>query len=104
MTIEDLLEDGWNEYKNLSGANRSFYKEFNTKTKCNCNSDKDGIQIELLYYVFPEHKSWQVKIIAELNDGVWVELMPYGLTLDEALAQIPRLIATWEFIANWSES
>ncbi len=46
--------------------------------------------------------AYEIELHGELPDGTWIKLHNHGMPddLDAGLATIPRLLATWEFIAN----
>lgn len=112
MTTEEiaklLTSEGWLESPDqFKKEARMFYKQFATPTRCHGNDDKAGIQVCL--WAWPpfgdgRHATVDLGICAGLKDGSWIKLEPYVFhekTLDEVLATIPRLISTWEHIANY---
>ena len=50
--------------------------------------------------------AYEIHLHAELADGTWIKLQSHGMPADiqAGLATIPRLLATWEFIATHHES
>lgn len=95
-TITWLVDNGWSEYKNgFKPEQRCFYKRFDTPTRCACNDDKPGIQIEI---AVTGDKSFELELIGQLRDGTWLRLLNYYLPKDvqAAVALIPRLLKTWE--------
>jgi len=98
-----LLADGWKECPNeLRKWARCFYKRFSTPTRCACNHDKDGMQICVSVSEYNRINAYEIDLHGELPDGTWVNLHNHGMPndLEAGLATIPRLLATWEFIAN----
>lgn len=101
---DQLLAAGWREYPDqFRKYARCFYKRFDTPTRCHCNDDKFGMQI---CFAVSEHagvESIEADLCGELADETWVKISPYSLPKDLAgcLATIPRLLATWEFMANY---
>ena len=92
--IDTLLDDNWKEYPDQFKPHaRAFFKRFDTPTECACNTGKGGIH-------------WELEVAGELKDSTWVKLHQWALDhkdIKETLAIIPRLLATWEFIANFNE-
>lgn len=45
--------------------------------------------------------SYEIDLHGELPDGTWIKLHNHGMPpdIEAGLATIPRLLATWEFIA-----
>jgi len=110
MTIaEYLVKDGWEEFNDsLSHKDkRSFYKRFDTPTRCCCN-DKEGIQV--LIGVWPpliprSTEAYELEVSGEMSDGTWIKLHEWCMptNIKKGLEKIPQLLATWEFIANYKE-
>lgn len=102
-TIETLLAQGWREYPDqfLKHA-RCFYKRFDTPTRCSCNRNKAGIVVSFEVYEHVNVESIEAETCGELPDGTWVKIQQYALPKDinACLAIIPRMLATWEAIAN----
>lgn len=103
--IDTLLAQGWREYPDqFNKYARCFYKQHATPTRCHCNDDKEGIQVCIAVYEVDEHRpkeGFEVDLCGELKDGSWIKLKQWSLTdLDGALAVIPRLLSTWEHVAN----
>lgn len=98
-----LLErDGWREYPDqFRKYARCFYKRFDTPTRCRCNDDKAGMQICVAVSHHEQWWSYEIDLHGELPDGTWIKLHNHGMPPDikDGLATIPRLLATWEFIA-----
>lgn len=98
-----LLErDGWKECPDQFRKNsRCFYKRFDTPTRCRCNDDKVGIQVCVAVSHHGKWWSYEIDLHGELPDGTWIKLHNHGMppTIEAGLATIPRLLATWEFIA-----
>jgi len=95
-----VLEDlGWKEYpQRFRMAKGCFYKRFDTPTRCRGNDDKAGIQVCIAVY----ERGYQIDLQGELPDGTWIKLEQWCMPKDilEGLKLIPRLLETWEFIAN----
>ena len=87
--------EGWNPFK--PGA-RCFYKQFDTKTRCDSNSNKPGVKIEAVVSKPDVRMSIELNLTAGLKDGTWLVIHNYALptTVEAATALIPRLISTWE--------
>jgi hypothetical protein len=99
----ELLSLGWREYPDqFRPQSRFFAKRYPTPTRCHCNDDKAGAQIELHVSEWRGGESMELQITAGLADGTWVKLQNYGLPKDvhSVIALIPRLLATWEAIAK----
>jgi hypothetical protein len=104
MIPDTLLGLGWREYRNqFKEYARCFYKRFETPTRCRCNADRPGMQIEIAVWERGNVESCEMELIGELSDGtgwrdVVVNVHPCGLPkdLDGVLALIPRMLATWE--------
>jgi hypothetical protein len=94
-----LLADGWREYPNqFKEYARSFYKRFDTPTRCHGNSDKPGVQILISVGILQEWMSMEMELRAGLKDGTWISIENYSLpkTVEEVVALIPRMLAMWE--------
>ena len=99
MIPDTLLGLGWREYRNhFKEYSRCFYKRFETPTRCRCNSDRSGMQIEIAMSEHGAVESSEIELSGELADGTWMRLHNYVLPkdLDAVLALIPRMLATWE--------
>lgn len=112
MTYADkLLSLGWREFPDqFRPHDRAFYKRFDTATRCKCNDDKPGIQV-CIHVCGPipqlenDIERIEMDLSGELPDGQWIKLFHWAmpLDLDECLANIPRLLATWEFMAAYKK-
>jgi hypothetical protein len=113
VNIKDyLLENEWREFKDVTKdfPTISFYKRFDTKTVCRCNSNKKGIQIIINYYPAKRMgldqlgENYEMELVGELADGTWIKLFQWSMPKDvkEGITKIQRLLATWEFISNYS--
>jgi hypothetical protein len=92
----ELLAAGWREYPNkFKKWARCFYKQHDTPTRCACNDDKAGIQIEI---AVSDTGDMEMEVSGQLKDGTWMHLHNYSLppTTAGVLALIPRMLATWE--------
>lgn len=92
----ELLAAGWREYPNqFKKWARCFYKRHDTPTRCSCNDDKPGIQIEI---AVSDTGHMEMELSGQLKDGTWLNIHNYSLppTVSEVLALIPRTLATWE--------
>lgn len=109
---EFLESNGWRHYKNSrrEWAYACMFKKFETKTLCNLNRDKSGINVEIALYdnEYLNHKdskySTEFYLAGELKDETWVEIHQWGLPQNDVkhlLTLIPRLLSTWEHIANY---
>lgn len=99
-----LLENsGWQEFNDATRPDaRFFYRRFATPTRCRLNADKHGMQVQVGVWRQGEHWSHEIEICGELPDGTWVKIKNYPMprNLHDGIAQIPRLLATWEFMAG----
>jgi hypothetical protein len=98
-----LIKDGWEYIEDpFEKESKPYYKFFDTPTKCKHNHDKPGVKIciKLCGNIYQMHLGGQ------LQDGTWIKLFHWviPLNLEEGLQLIPRLLATWEFVANYKES
>ncbi len=107
MNIEDtnewLIHNGWRHYPNqFRSYARCYYRRFDTPTRCHCNDDKEGMQIELAVTEHEGALSFEMEICGELQDGTWIKIHYYGLPKEvaDAVALIPRMLATWEAVAG----
>ncbi len=107
-TITKLQDAGWREYPDQFNKHaRMFCNRFDTPTRCACNDDKAGMQVEI--HVYPPEfglgEGLEVGMCGELPDGHWIKLKHWSIRggIEEALALIPRMLATWEFMANYKE-
>ena len=98
--LNALLADGWREYPNVIKDDwaRSFYKRFNTPTRCSTNGDKEGMQIELSVTNNSQRVVMEIELCGGLQDETWLKIQNYALpkTVSEVTALIPRLLAMWE--------
>lgn len=99
-TCEKLLSSGWREGKDqFKSYARMFYKRFDTPTKCNCND-----RMQVILYVSELHgtENIEMQLCGELKDKTWIKLEYYSLprSIDEVTKLIPRILKTWEYIAN----
>ena len=102
-----LEANGWVKSQSTFGkAGPRFYKRFMTPTRCFCNYDKEGMQVCVGLSNYPECCTYEIELNGELPDGTWVNLHNHGMPddIETGLATIPRLLATWEFIATHHES
>ena len=101
--VERLLTDGWREYPDhlTHRSARCFYKRFDTPTPSQRNRERLGVQICLPVYEHEGRASFNLDLTAELPDGSWIRFHNYSLPsdLEACLKLIPRLLATWEFMA-----
>lgn len=97
--IQHLTDNGWVEYPNQFGEQRTFYKRFDTPTRCAVNETKD------MNVCVSVGRSYELEILGELSDGTWIKHYQWSMPDDymKGLAMIPRLLATWEFAANWKK-
>lgn len=96
-TIAKLIADGWKEYPNqFKPHSRCFYKRIDTPTRCHCNDDKVGMQIQLS--IGRDSGSMELELCGELKDETWLKVQNYALpkTVEEVTALISRLLAVWE--------
>lgn len=103
IICDKLAADGWRAHRNQFKAYAvCFYKNFDTPTRCRCNEDKPGMQIELQVSLhvsqYGEHHSIQLELCGQLADGTWIRIQNYSLPydLDKVLALIPRMLKVWE--------
>lgn len=98
--IRQLVEDGWKEWPNhFDKPARSFFKRFETETRCRCNDENWGMQVQIL--VYPDG-NYELKLAGELYDGTWVELHQWALpeNVKDGIALIPRMLKAWECMSN----
>lgn len=103
--VRKLIDDGWREYPDgFRKYARCFYKRFDTPTRCRCNDDKAGMQVCCAVSEFRWRVSYELDLCGELQDGTWIKLHQWATPEDveQGLAVIPRMLATWEYIANAS--
>jgi hypothetical protein len=105
--IETLLADGWREWPDqFRKETRAFYKQFETPTRCACNDDKSGIQVVIHVNndEFGPQYQYDFDLSGRLPDGTWIKLGQWITPPDinDGLNLIPRLLATWEFVATFS--
>ena len=92
----ELLAAGWRECpNNFKKWARCFYRRYDTPTRCACNDDKPGIQIEI---AVSDTGNMEMELNGQLRDGTWMHMHYYSLppTVTEVLALMPRMLATWE--------
>ena len=73
-----------------------------TSNRCACNQEKEGMVVGISISQYSENYAYEVELRGELPDGTWITLTGYAMPddVEEGLKTIPRLLATWEFIAN----
>jgi hypothetical protein len=101
---EQLVKDGWKEYPNqFRSYSRSFYKKFETPTRCFGNDDRPGIQIEIAVGEHNGQISMEIELCAGVKDETWFKIQNYAVpnTLERAVLLIPRMLAAWELVANF---
>lgn len=102
-----LETNGWVKSQSTFGkAGPRYYKRFSTPTRCSCNCDKEGMQVCIGLSNYPECCTYEIELNGELPDGTWVNLHNHGMPddIEEGIKTIPRLLATWEFIATHYKS
>ena len=103
-----LKTDGWRGGSPMLHDEfvRRLYKFFETPTHCALNRDKPGIQVECAVWEFPDGRGAKpsIEIISGAPDEHWKKINIGCNDLEDVARQIPRLLATWEFIANWREA
>lgn len=98
-----LLSQGWKEGEDgFRKYTRMFYKRHATPTRCNLNNNKDGMSVLIYVSDFTGYTSYEIELSGELRDGTWIKLSEWALPRDIRLGLllIPRLLHTWEVIAN----
>ena len=98
-----LINYGWREYPDSMRRHaRCFFKRFDTPTRCRCNNDKAGVQVCCAVSKLNERVSYEISLCGELTDGTWIELHQWSMPedIEQGLAMIPRMLDTWEYIAN----
>lgn len=103
---EKLNALGWIEYPDQFKPHaRAFFKRFPDTAVCQDNDDKDGNQVCIYVYapLYRETHSFEIEIYGGLKDGTSIKIQNYSLpnTIEGVLDQIPKLLKTWEFIANF---
>lgn len=94
-----LAAGGWREYPNqFKKYARCFYKRFDTPTRCHCNDDKSGIQVEIAVSEWKWGEIYEMELSGELRDETWIRLHNHELPKDiqKVAALIPRMLAVWE--------
>jgi hypothetical protein len=94
-----LIADGWREYPDqFKTFARSFFRRYNTPTRCHHNDSRPGVQIQVSVSEFDGVGSCELELCAELSDGTWVKLQNYQIPngVNRVIACVPRLLATWE--------
>ena len=108
-TIYDILEENlFREYVDNNRCGRTFFKRFDTPTRCNANSNKPGIQV-CIYVSDLTHNGktismFEIELGGELKDETWFKIQQWGFVDDiyVGFKAIPRMIAAWELAANFS--
>lgn len=105
ILVSKLVDYGWIEYPDaFRKYARCFYKRFDTQTRCRCNYNKAGMQVCCAVSELQGRIDCELELCGELSDGTWAGLRQWAMPndLDQVLAAIPRMLATWEHIANSS--
>lgn len=96
----NLLEDGWREIPDhFKNYGRSFFKRFKDAPPGRLNSDKPGIQIQIVVSVWEGKENHEVFLTGELPDQTWFQIQQYSLgdNIKKTLtAIIPRMLKSWE--------
>jgi len=98
-----LVANGWRECPHpLEKDARHFYKRFDTPTRCQCNDNKPGMQVCVA--VWPRG-GYEIELSGELTDGTWLKVFQWAMPddIEQGLQVIGRMLATWEFAANWKD-
>jgi hypothetical protein len=97
-SIARLAAGGWREYPNQFKSARCFYKYFDTTTRCACNDDKPGMQIEIAVSEWEGVENYEIELTGEMRDGTWLKIHQWVLPHDikDVVALIPRLLGIWE--------
>lgn len=106
-TFETLTSQGWKEYPDqFRKYARCFFKRFSTPTRSCGNADKEGQQVCIAVSEHEGVESLEIVIYGGLPDDSAITLHNYGLPKDVnvVLALTPRLLSTWEHIANFQTS
>jgi len=99
--MDDLLEKtGWKEWNvhRFESFNRQWFKQVETKTPCQCNKEKDGIQLQVTLYKFRQHESYELILHAETKTVGWLR-MSVDVEPENLVRRGVKLIKLWE-IAN----
>lgn len=113
-TIEELLEDGWREYKtascdqNLFYKKRLFCKSFNNVPRCIHNKERQK-QVEI-YYIEPNavagtytpqmKEHFLVEVAGATSEDVWFRSsLDSFKTKDELDLAVKKLLAVWTIIS-----
>lgn len=102
---EKLIAWGWREYPDKFKPHaRAFFKRFPDTAVCQHNDDKAGNQVGIYVYaaLHRETASFEIEIYGGLKDGTTIKIQNYSLpdSVEAVLDHIPKLLKTWEFIAN----
>jgi hypothetical protein len=109
--IQTKLESqGWRQYPNQFKKDAEMWCKRFPATRCLCNDDRDGIQVEI--YIYPgmdgihgEDANFEVELTGEIATG-WFHVHRYGMKtggivgLNEAIALVPSMLAQWELAAT----
>ena len=100
-----LIEKGW-KFGGVAFDNdieTYYYKIFETTTRCNCNDNKNGIQVVVSEFDMTKMnrpKVFEISIRAEKKDGFWINFKVYTLSEEDVKNhlddQIDVLIKAWE--------
>lgn len=99
-TCDFLKENGWKEYPNgFKRYARCLYRNFNTKTPCCLNNEKNDIQIEISV---SEDGAMELELNGQMKDCTWFKIFNYCLPKDsgKVVELIPRMLTIWEVAAN----
>lgn len=92
---EQLQEDGWKSFNDPIRQSDAFYKRF---AAVECKSNPGQKQVEIYHW----NGRFDVVVAGQLPDDSWVNFSNHGLaSVDAALKCIPRLLATWNFVATY---
>jgi hypothetical protein len=99
-----LESTGWKRYHDGFSEEPDFYhgKYFDTPTKCLLNNERLGICVTITCYHHQSHRSYQIRLVAQKKNGVWVEFKSYAIgDLPAVLdAEVKSLLAAWEAANN----
>ena len=106
--IADWLEaNQWKvgEVSPHSYGYRRWYRFYEVTPMCFGNSNQPGVLVSLKMWDHRQYGggvSFEVALIAEPDDGVWVELLAYGIDAADVKAkldgQVAKLIRAWQAV------
>lgn len=96
--INKLEQDGWKEWpvSKYEEYQRQWFKQVDTPSADLTNPEKKGIQLQIAFWDWKQHKSFCLHLGAETIHG-WFMRLQTGVTKGDVDDRIADFLALWEF-------